>query len=110
MFGFDSKKNNDIVERKKISAAHSKGVTAVACTKNQPSYDGSWNFNIISGGGEGQVRIWRFSYDGRNDPSYSLEHTLKEHKGSVSDIKIRKNDTECVSASTDGTAIVWNLE
>jgi len=111
VFGFDGKSNNDIKLLKAISAAHNKGVTAVACTKNA-SYcsPGQWDFNIVSGGGEGQVRIWAFKYDGRGDPSYSLIDTLKEHKGSVSDIKIRCDDRECVSASTDGTCIIWNLE
>jgi len=111
VFGFDSKKNNDIVRRKEISAAHNKGVTAIACTKNS-AYCGNreWNFNIVSGGGEGQVRIWQFIYNGRDAPCYQLLDTLKEHKGSVSDIKIRKDDKECVSASTDGTCIIWDLE
>lgn len=35
---------------------------------------------------------------------------LKEHKGSVTCIRLRKNDTECVSASTDGTCIIWDLK
>lgn len=110
VFGFNGK-NNDIVLRKAISAAHNKGVTAVACTQNAPYCSpGQWDFNIVSGGGEGQVRIWSFRYEGRGDPTYQLLDTLKEHKGSVSDIKIRKDDRECVSASTDGTCIIWNLE
>lgn len=97
--------------KKAITAAHNKGVTAVACTKNaQYCMAGQWNFTIVSGGGEGQVRIWGFQYDGRGTPTYQLLDTLKEHKGSVSDIKIRRDDRECVSASTDGTCIIWNLE
>lgn len=111
VFGFNGKANNDIVLRKAISAAHNKGVTSLACTQNAPYCSpGQWDFNIVSGGGEGQVRIWSFRYDGRGDPTYQLLDTLKEHKGSVSDIKIRNDDRECVSASTDGTCIIWNLE
>ena len=111
MFGFNGKANNDIVLKKAISAAHNKGVTALACTQNGPYVSpGQWEFNIVSGGGEGQVRIWSFRYDGRSEATYQLLDTLKEHKGSVSDIKIRKDDRECVSASTDGTCIIWNLE
>ena len=30
-------------------------------------------------------------------------------QGLITDIKIRRNDTECVSASTDGTCIIWDL-
>ncbi|EDO48010.1 predicted protein [Nematostella vectensis] len=76
-----------------ISDAHSKGVTAVivnsTCSK------------IVSGGGEGQVRVW----EGKK-----LLGMMKEHKGSVTCIKLKRDDTECVSASTDGTCIIWNLE
>ncbi|KAL4240132.1 Cilia- and flagella-associated protein 52 [Mactra antiquata] len=109
VLGLNAKSGNDFVLRKAISAAHNKGVTAVACTSNADS-NGRWDFKIISGGGEGQVRIWHFRYDGRSESSYTLLDTLKEHKGSISDIKIRRDEKECVSASTDGTSIIWNLE
>ena len=29
--------------------------------------------------------------------------------GAVTCIKVRKNDQECVSASSDGTCIIWDL-
>lgn len=29
--------------------------------------------------------------------------------GAVTCIKVRKNDRECVSASSDGTCIIWDL-
>ena len=34
---------------------------------------------------------------------------MKEHKGSVNCIQLRKNDSECVSGSNDGSCIIWNL-
>ncbi|XP_046352426.2 cilia- and flagella-associated protein 52-like [Haliotis rufescens] len=102
VYGFGPK---DITERFSITDAHNKGVTAIACTS-----DGR---HIVSGGGEGQVRIWRVeeSYESRGKTSYRgvLEATMKEHKGLVSAIKIRNNDRECASASTDGTCIIWCL-
>lgn len=102
VYGFGPK---DITERFSITDAHNKGVTAIACTS-----DGR---HIVSGGGEGQVRIWRVeeSYVSRGKTSYRgvLEATMKEHKGLVSAIKIRNNDRECASASTDGTCIIWCL-
>lgn len=111
IFGFGGASGNDIKLKMKINAAHSKGVSSIACTDNAKHCSpGEWDFQIVSGGGEGQVRIWHVWWDGRNDPCYELEHTLKEHKGSVSDIKIRKDDRECVSSSNDGTCIIWNLE
>ncbi|XP_069124586.1 cilia- and flagella-associated protein 52-like [Argopecten irradians] len=82
-----------------IHDAHSNGVTALACTS-----DGHC---IISGGGEGQVRIWRVSDD---YCTTQLEHNMMEHKGSVSAIRISKHDNMCVSSSFDGTTIIWNLE
>lgn len=87
-----------------IEEAHSKGVTALACTSD--------GLGIVSGGGEGQVRIWRISksYDPRGKDTVSLVETMMEHKGRVSDIKITRNDMECASASTDGTCIIWDLE
>lgn len=39
----------------------------------------------------------------------SLEDAMKEHKGTVTCIKIRKNNLECVSSSSDGSCIVWDL-
>ncbi|XP_050394458.2 cilia- and flagella-associated protein 52 [Patella vulgata] len=104
-FGFDPKTSN-IVDKCVINEAHNKGVTAIACTS-----DGRC---IISGGGEGQVRIWSIqeNYDARGKKVYRgvLIETMKEHKGSVSAIKVRDNDKECTSASTDGTCIIWDLE
>ncbi|XP_014677656.1 PREDICTED: cilia- and flagella-associated protein 52-like [Priapulus caudatus] len=52
-----------------------------------------------------QVRVWQIT-----DAKQTLKETMKEHKGSVSCIKVRSNDKECVSASTDGTCIIWDLQ
>jgi len=35
--------------------------------------------------------------------------SLKEHKGPVNSIVMRANDSECVSASSDGSCIIWDL-
>ncbi|PIK54041.1 hypothetical protein BSL78_09070 [Apostichopus japonicus] len=80
-----------------IEDAHNKEVTAIATTSDCK--------RIISGGGEGQVRVWEVS---RN--RQSLVEAMKEHKGAVSCIKVRKNDQECISASEDGTCIIWDLQ
>lgn len=104
-YGFAAKdKSTSLVEKFLIEEAHSKGVTALACTSD--------GLGIVSGGGEGQVRIWKISksYDPRGKDTVSLVETMMEHKGRVSDIKITRNDKECASASTDGTCIIWDLE
>ncbi|XP_061477831.1 cilia- and flagella-associated protein 52 isoform X2 [Rhineura floridana] len=79
-----------------IEHAHSMGVTAVATTSDCK--------RIISGGGEGQVRVWEVGKDTRK-----LEEVMKEHISSISCIKIKKNNQECVTASIDGTCIIWDL-
>eukprot|EP00794_Sanderia_malayensis_P009374 gene9374-10361_t len=82
-----------------IHDAHNKGVTAIATTSDCAK--------IISGGGEGQVRVWRVGMTGN---SYKMNEAMKEHKGTVTCIKIRHNDSECVTSSTDGTCIIWDLK
>ena len=39
-----------------------------------------------------------------------MEASLKEHRGRVADIKINKGDTQAVSASYDGSCIIWDLK
>ena len=79
-----------------INDAHIQGVTAIIgsgdCTR------------IISGGNEGMVRVWRIG-----SQSQSMIASMKEHKGSVNCIQLRKNDSECVSGWNDGSCIIWNL-
>ncbi|XP_065065504.1 cilia- and flagella-associated protein 52-like [Rhopilema esculentum] len=82
-----------------IHDAHNKGVTAVATTSDCT--------RIISGGGEGQVRVWNV---GLNGSSYKMAGAMKEHKGTVTCIKVKSNDKECVTSSTDGTCIIWDLD
>ncbi|KAI8910144.1 WD40-repeat-containing domain protein [Gorgonomyces haynaldii] len=84
-----------------INDAHKKGVTAIAPTD---SYNKQGDFRIVSGGEDGQVRVWKVTKQLR-----SLEDAMKEHKGTVTCIKIRKNNLECVSSSSDGSCIVWDL-
>lgn len=80
-----------------VNDAHHRGVTAVAVTNDCR--------RIISGGGEGMIRVWQI-----NSNSRELLATMKEHKNAVVAIRINKSDTECVTASLDGTCIIWNLK
>lgn len=57
------------------------GVTAVACMSDSR--------HLVSGGGEGQVRVWEIS-----DRGQVMKEALKEHKGTVTCIKIRSDDSE----------------
>lgn len=109
-YGFQASKDKRekfvLAKKFKIDQAHGKGVTAVAVTTDSNRS----GLTIISGGGEGQVRVWRVTQNSDGSLTDTLVANMKEHKGSVSDIKVKKNGLECVSASTDGTAIIWDLK
>ncbi|XP_059937268.1 cilia- and flagella-associated protein 52 isoform X2 [Mesoplodon densirostris] len=79
-----------------INNAHRIGVTAIATTRDCK--------RVISGGGEGEVRVWQIGHQ-----TQKLEEALKEHKSTVSCIRVKKSNEECVTASTDGTCIIWDL-
>nr|AAH72072.1 MGC78960 protein [Xenopus laevis] len=79
-----------------IENAHSMGVTAIAATSDCK--------RIVSGGGEGQVRIWEISKE-----TQRLVQSMKEHKSSVTCIKLKGNNRECLTASSDGTCIIWDI-
>uniref|UniRef100_A0A8D3EA63 Cilia- and flagella-associated protein 52 n=1 Tax=Scophthalmus maximus TaxID=52904 RepID=A0A8D3EA63_SCOMX len=79
-----------------IHDADKMGVTAIAGTRDCK--------RIVSGGGKGQVRAWELHIRG-----HRLLETMKEHKATVTCIKIKSDDNECVTASCDGTCIIWDL-
>ncbi|NXU47301.1 CFA52 protein, partial [Turnix velox] len=79
-----------------INHAHSLGVTAIAATTDCK--------RIVSGGGEGQVRIWEIG-----ERTQKLLEVLKEHVCAVSCIQIKKDDQECVTTSLDKTCIIWDI-
>ena len=58
-----------------INNAHNQGVSAIACTSDCR--------RVISGGGEGQVRVWIIG-----DNTHTLEGAMKEHKSSIACIKV----------------------
>lgn len=81
-----------------IENAHNNGVTAVTTTNDCT--------RIVSGGEQGEVRVWKVGMSTKCD----MEASMKEHRARVSDIKVNKNDDQAVSASHDGSCIVWDLE
>jgi WD40 repeat protein len=60
---------------------------------------------VVSGGMEGEVRIWRIGKQ-----TQIMEASLKEHRGRVADIRINKSDSQAVSASYDGSCIIWDIK
>lgn len=79
-----------------INDAHKNGVTSMATTKDCQK--------IISGGMEGEVRVWKIG-----SQMQQMEASLKEHRGQVWAIILRNDDSSAVSASSDGSCIVWDL-
>lgn len=51
-----------------------------------------------------QVRVWELQQQ-----NHRLLESMKEHKDKVTCIKIKSDDRECVTASTDGACIIWDL-
>jgi WD40 repeat protein len=59
---------------------------------------------LLSGGADGQVRVWAISKG-----TQVMIASMKEHKGPIYAISIKADDSECVSASADGSCITWSL-
>lgn len=79
-----------------INDAHHHGVTAISSTSDSA--------RLVSGGMEGEVRIWRIGKQ-----TQTMEASMKEHRGKVWAIEVRRNDEQAVSASSDGSCIVWDI-
>mmetsp|Transcript_41551 Transcript_41551/g.88542 ORF Transcript_41551/g.88542 Transcript_41551/m.88542 type:complete len:621 (-) Transcript_41551:103-1965(-) len=82
-----------------INDAHKNGVTAMATTGDC--------HRIITGGMEGEVRVWRIGSQPKG--STAMEASLKEHRGRVWCVRIRADDSQAVTASADGSCIIWDL-
>jgi len=59
---------------------------------------------IITGGSEGNVRVWNV----RND-IITLEASMKEHRSTVNAIITLRQDSVAVTASDDGSCVVWDV-
>lgn len=79
-----------------INDSHRHGVTALISANSST--------RIISGGIEGEVRVWKIGKQ-----TQTLEASMKEHRGRVWAIQTNKNNDLAVSASSDGSCIVWDL-
>ncbi|XP_076292526.1 cilia- and flagella-associated protein 52 [Lasioglossum baleicum] len=78
-----------------IDRAHTKSASAITI-KNDDCY-------LISGGCDGQVRIWKAKCK-----TWQLLHVLKQHRGPITALRVSSNDENLISSSTDGTCIVWD--
>lgn len=84
-----------------INDAHSESVTALAVCNEDESRP-PWR--LLTGGDDGRLRIWNIT------PSHqAMVQSLKEHRGPVLSIRISHDNKQCVSASADGSCIVWDM-
>lgn len=83
-----------------ITDAHTERVTSLAVCGS----DAQSPWRIISGGAEGRVRVWSVT-----SSHQTLVASLKEHRGAVNCLRINSEGDQCVSASADGSCIVWDL-
>jgi len=86
-----------------ISDAHSEAVTALTICDNDDESRPPWR--IVSGGDDGRVRVWNVT-----SSHQSLLHSMKEHRSTVHCIRVNADNTQAVSASADGSCIVWDLQ
>ncbi|XP_063235469.1 cilia- and flagella-associated protein 52 [Bacillus rossius redtenbacheri] len=80
-----------------IHNAHRRGISALAVTRQGQQH-------VVTGGCDGQVQVWRIS-----PTSQTQVGVLKQHKAPVSSLHLAHTDTTVVSASTDGTCIIWDI-
>ncbi|XP_068149093.1 cilia- and flagella-associated protein 52 [Drosophila tropicalis] len=79
-----------------IPNAHNKGCSALAVASSGRL--------IVTGGIEGQVRVWKIE-PYRQD----LLAVLKDHSGPITTLDINHLDTEVISACTDGSCVIWDI-
>lgn len=85
-----------------IPDAHPDEVTAIT-TCNDDDLVSDWR--LVSGGKDGSIRVWIVTTSHR-----TLHHSMKEHRGSINALTCNKDGTQVVSASSDGSCIVWDLQ
>ncbi|KAG5310590.1 CFA52 protein, partial [Acromyrmex insinuator] len=79
-----------------IHNAHTKAISTIAITNDDTT--------LISGGCDGQVRIWDINTDVQR-----LINILKEHRGPITSLHVSSNNEDLISSSTDGTCVVWDI-
>lgn len=84
-----------------INDAHTDGVTALAIVPNMAPSN-SWT--LLSGGRDGRIRGWKVT-----SSHQQMLFSIKEHRGVVTALKVSQTGESCVSASADGSCLVFDL-
>ncbi|GAB5035670.1 flagellar associated protein : flagellar associated protein [Nannochloropsis oceanica] len=86
-----------------ISNAHTEGaVTALAVCHDADEASPPWR--VVTGGEDGRVRLWHMA-----SAQQTMAFSAKDHRAAVTSLNITRDNRQCVSASADGSCIVWNL-
>lgn len=82
----------------------------------QPNIEGKRSQRLATGGGDGNVRIWKLIYSndpksGESETVESVEYlsTLGKHAQAVNCVRFDHRGQYLASASDDGSVIVWEL-
>ena len=85
-----------------IPDAHPDAVTALTIC-NEDDLCSDWR--LVSGGKDGGIRVWLITKSHQR-----MLHFMKEHRGTINSIVCSKDGSHIISASSDGSCIVWDLE
>jgi len=80
-----------------IHHAHLRGVTALGISRDDRM--------LVTGGEEGQVRIWSLC-----PQQLTPIHIMKEHIGPVTGLQMKSDDSQVATSSGDGSIIIWCLK
>lgn len=87
-----------------ISNAHTEGaVTALAVCHDAKESSPPWR--LLTGGEDGRIRLWHVA-----SAWQSMVFSAKEHRAAVTSLCVTEDNERCVSASADGSCIVWDLQ
>ena len=68
---------------------------------------------LLTGGKNGQMRSWKmpmmYSLQQKVIAKPKLLMTVKEHTSDIVKIHVTKDQRECITASKDGTCIIWDI-